>query len=181
MPDYIRIKKIESYFLEQLARIVQRELKNPIFKDNLISFPSIKVSKDLSVSHVAVSVLGDEAAAKAVVEALTEAEPVIRRELRKCTDLRKTPKIIFHEDHTIEQAAKIDAILNSLVIPPEETSPPEPPLHQNGEGEEEDEKGEDELEEDEEDEIDSDDELEEEEEEEDEIDCEDELEEEEEV
>ena len=120
MPDDIRIKRIEAFFLQELSRIVSRELKNPIFANKVISFPEIKVSRDLSTAHVAVSVFGDEKTLKEVIQALTDAEPVIRREIRKVCDLRKTPTFVFHEDHTIENAAKIDALLDSLEIPPEE-------------------------------------------------------------
>jgi ribosome-binding factor A len=120
MPDDIRIKRIEAFFLQELSRIVSRELKNPIFTNKVISFPGIRVSRDLYTAHVAVSVFGDEKTLKEVIQALTDAEPVIRREIRKGCDLRKTPTFVFHEDHTMENAAKIDALLDSLEIPPEE-------------------------------------------------------------
>jgi len=120
MPDDIRIKRIEAFFLQELSRIVSRELKNPVFENKLISFPGIKVSRDLSIAHVSVTVLGDQTVLAVIVTALTAAESVIRREIREVCDLRKIPKFVFHEDRSMEQAAKIDKILDSLVIPPEE-------------------------------------------------------------
>jgi ribosome-binding factor A len=120
MPDDIRMRRIEAFFLQELSRIVSRELKNPVFEKRVISFPSIKVSRDLSIAHVSVSVLGDQSTAGAIVTTLNAAESVIRRGIRENCDLRKVPKFVFHEDFTMEQAAKIDALLDSLVIPPEE-------------------------------------------------------------
>jgi ribosome-binding factor A len=132
MPDDIRIKRIEAFFLQELSRIVSRELKNPIFDHKLISFSSIKVSKDLSIAHVAVSVFGDQSELTEIVNSLTSAESVIRRQIRDSCDLRKIPKFIFHEDRTMEQAAKIDQILDSLVIPPEEPLECPGPIDEDG-------------------------------------------------
>ncbi len=120
MPDEIRLKRIEAFFLQELARIVSRELKDPVFQNRVISFPGIKVSRDLSVAHVAVSVFGEGSDVSVIVEALNDAQPVIRREIMNVSDLRRTPVFTFHEDHTIENASRIDRILDMLDIPPEE-------------------------------------------------------------
>jgi len=120
MPDDIRIKRIAAFFQQELARIVSRELKDPVFENRVISFPEIKVSRDLSVAHVMVSVLGDSSLTAQVVDALNKAEALIRRAIRDVSELRRTPLFVFHEDHTIEAALKIESILDSLDIPPEE-------------------------------------------------------------
>ena len=124
MPDEIRMKRIEAFFLQELPRIVQRELKNPIFHCKLISFPSLKVSRDLATAHVAVSVFGDSSNTAEIVKALNDAEPVIRRQISAVSDLRRTPVFTFHEDHTIENAARIEKLLDSLDIPPAEPENP---------------------------------------------------------
>jgi ribosome-binding factor A len=127
MPDEIRMRRIEAFFLQELAGIVQRELKNPIFHCRLVSFPSIKVSRDLTTAHVAVSVFGDASQTAEIVKALNDAEPVIRKQIRAVSDLRRTPVFTFHEDYTMENAARMDKILDSLDIPP-----PEPEIPENG-------------------------------------------------
>lgn len=119
MPDERRMKKIESFFRDELCRLVSRELDNPIFENVIISFPDISVSRDLSVADVRVSVLGDSAKMTEIVTALNDASTFIRGEIMKVSDLRKTPKFKFHEDRTIEMASKIDGILDMLDIPPE--------------------------------------------------------------
>jgi ribosome-binding factor A len=133
MPDEIRLKRIEAFFLQELSRIVSRELRNPIFEGKLICFLSTKVSRDLSIAHVAVSVLGDSKSSNEVIEALNKAEPVIRRELMKVSDLRRVPKMVFHEDRTMENAARIDSLLDSLDIPPAEPEVPSEPDDPSGE------------------------------------------------
>lgn len=120
MPDDIRMKRIASFFRNELNRIVTRELKNPVFDNVLISFEEIKISRDLSTARVAVSVFGDDGRREDVVRALNEAKSMIRREIMKVSELRKVPVFIFEDDRTIETAAKLEQILDSLDIPPEE-------------------------------------------------------------
>ncbi|HDS30977.1 MAG TPA: 30S ribosome-binding factor RbfA [Firmicutes bacterium] len=120
MPDDIRVKRIASFLQRELSRIVSRELKDPIFDGKLISFNEIRVSRDLSIAHVYVSIFGDNTDLSKVVVTLTQVEPYIRSLIVKVSELRKIPTFIFHEDRTMEVAAKIDRILDSLDIPPEE-------------------------------------------------------------
>jgi ribosome-binding factor A len=127
MPDDIRIKRISAFIQQELSRIVMRELKNPIFHNKLISFPEVKVSKDLSNSTVLVSVFGADSELDEVVAALNKAEPLIRRLIMDVSELRRVPVFVFRADKTIANASKIDEILDSLQIPPEEPGEPEEP------------------------------------------------------
>src|SRR3989304_4070676 len=120
MPDDIRMKRIASFFRTELTRIVTREFKNPLFDKALITFSDIRISKDLSNAQVDVSVFGDGDLRTQVGAALNKATKLIRREIMNVSDLRKIPEFTFHEDRTIEMAAKMDQILDSLEIPPEE-------------------------------------------------------------
>lgn len=119
MPTDIRIKRIEAFLLQEISRIVFREFKDPLFENKLLSFSGIKVSRDLAIAHVSVSLLGDDNLLEEIVETLNNAESIIRREIRKISDLRKIPVFVFHCDRTMENAARIDKILDSLNIPPE--------------------------------------------------------------
>lgn len=119
MPDEIRMKKIEAFFRNELARLVSRELDDPVFEDKIISFPEISVSRDLSVANVKVSLLGNGSQLSEIVEALNAASGFIRNEIMQVSDLRKIPWFKFHEDRSIETASKIEGILDMLEIPPE--------------------------------------------------------------
>jgi len=110
--------------LQELARIVSRELKDPVFDNKVISFPEIKVSKDLSTAIVHVSVFGKNADPDEVVAKLNSLNRKIRKLIMDVCDLRKVPVFTFRTDRTIEQASKIERILDSLVIPPAEPESP---------------------------------------------------------
>lgn len=120
MPDNIRMKRIEAFFREELARLVSRVLHDPIFERKIISFSEIDVSRDLSTANVRVTVLGDESRLTEIVKALNVATSFIRSEIMQVSKLRNVPRFKFHEDRTIESASKIESILNMLDIPPGE-------------------------------------------------------------
>ena len=120
MPTDIRMKRIAAFFQQELARIVSRDLKNPVFENRVITISDVKVSRDLSTARVAVSILGTDEEIAKVIDALNGAENLIRRELIHISNLRRVPVFTFCEDRTMETASKIDRILDSLDIPPEE-------------------------------------------------------------
>jgi len=121
MPDNIRMKRIEAFLQKELSRIVSRELKDPVFENKLISFTEISVSKDLSQANVQVSVLSSSNPPSQVVKALNKAEKIIRAEIHAVSDLRRTPVFTFHEDYAIEAASKMESLLDTIEIPPEES------------------------------------------------------------
>jgi ribosome-binding factor A len=120
MPSDIRMKKIAAFFQQELSRIISRDLKNPVFANKVITIADVKVSRDLSTARVAVSVLGNEEELHDVIDALNSAEALIRADVMHVSSLRRVPVFTFFEDRTMETASKIDKILDSLDIPPEE-------------------------------------------------------------
>lgn len=120
MPSDIRMKRIAAFFQQELSRIISRDLKNPIFDNKVITIADVKVSRDLSTARVAVSVLGNDVEIHEIVDALNSAEALIRADIKHVSNLRRVPVFTFTEDRTMETASKIDKILDSLDIPPEE-------------------------------------------------------------
>ena len=74
----------------------------------------VETFKDLRVAKVFVSVLGDERQWTASLTALEHARGFVRNWLRQHLDLRVTPEIDFRADHSMEHAARIQAILKHV-------------------------------------------------------------------
>jgi len=120
MPSDIRMKRIAAFFQQELSRIISRDLKNPVFENKVITIHDVRVSRDLSTARVGVSVLGSDEEIHDVVDALNDAEALMRAEILHVSNLRRVPVFSFEEDRTMETASKIDKILDELDIPPEE-------------------------------------------------------------
>jgi len=120
MPSDIRMKRIAAFFQQELSRIISRDLKDPVFDGRVISISDVKVSRDLSTAQIGVSVFGSEEEIQKIIDALNSAEGLIRADIMHVSKLRRVPVFTFTKDRTMETASKIDKILDSLDIPPEE-------------------------------------------------------------
>ena len=111
-----RLDRVNQLIKEEVSLILQRELKDP--RLGFVSVTGVETSKDLRVAKVFVSVLGGDEQWKASMAALSSARGFVRNWLRQHLDLRVTPEIDFRPDHSMEHAARIQALLKDLGDPP---------------------------------------------------------------
>ncbi|HHU61869.1 MAG: 30S ribosome-binding factor RbfA [Bacillota bacterium] len=107
-----RYKRIAEEVKREISAIVAKEVKDP--RLGMISITDVDVSRDLSIAKVYFSMLGSEEEREITLEGLNRARGFIRSELAKRLQLRHTPEIKFLFDGSLEQGAKMDALLKSL-------------------------------------------------------------------
>ncbi|HUB25633.1 MAG TPA: 30S ribosome-binding factor RbfA [Tepidisphaeraceae bacterium] len=103
---------------EMLGSTIRRELGEMILRDlsderlgGLPTVTRVKVSADLSVADVFVTVMGTEGQQNAALNALRHAASLMRSKLTQSLDLRTTPYLKFHFD---EQLKKELGVLEAL-------------------------------------------------------------------
>ena len=97
-----RTEKLGSTIQRELAEIILRELHDP----RLIGFPSItrvKVSEDLSIADVFVTIMGTPGQQTAALNALKHSAGLMRTRLTKSLSLRVAPFIKFHIDEDLKK------------------------------------------------------------------------------
>ena len=131
IPIYLCSVSTESPRQQKFARLLQKELAELFQRDvphllppgGMVSVQTVRVSPDLSQARVYLSTLlaPDPAALLAVI---TENKPLIRKHLgwRIGKQARVVPDLHFLLDDTGAYAARIEGLLNSLDIKPEEES-----------------------------------------------------------
>ena len=105
-----RTEMLGSTIQQELAQIIMRELNDP----RLTGMPSItrvKVSADLSIADVYVTIMGTEGQQSAALNALKHSAGMMRTKLTKVLSLRQAPYLKFHID---EQLKKEIAVLDLL-------------------------------------------------------------------
>ena len=107
-----RLDRVNQLIKEEISMLLQRELKDP--RLGFVSVTGVETSKDLRVAKVFVSVLGGDEQWKGSMAALASARGFVRNWLRQHLDLRTTPEIDFRPDHSMEHAARIQALLKDL-------------------------------------------------------------------
>jgi ribosome-binding factor A len=107
-----------STIQKELAQIIMRELNDP----RLTGMPSItrvKVSPDLSVADVYVTIMGTAGQQNAAINALRHSAGMMRTKLTKLLSLRQSPYLKFHIDENLKKEL---AVLETLRIVAEENA-----------------------------------------------------------
>ena len=99
-----------STIQRELAEIMMRELNDPRLT-GLPSITRVKVSGDLSIADVYITVMGSPGHQQAALNALKHSAGMMRTKLTKILTLRQAPFLKFHLD---EQLKKEMAILDTL-------------------------------------------------------------------
>ena len=94
---------------ERLARILTEKIRDPRLQG--VTLLDLKVSPDFSFARVFYRVMGD---AEEAAQALDKAKPYIRRRLGQGLKLRRVPELDFRLDRTVEQAERIEEILDEI-------------------------------------------------------------------
>jgi ribosome-binding factor A len=107
---------------DRVAHQIQRELsdlflggiKDDRVAQHLVSVTGVKVTKDLSVARVYVSVLGGESDRAEAMRGLESAAGFIRREIGQRINLRHVPEMRFILDRSIERGVNLISLLDKI-------------------------------------------------------------------
>lgn len=113
-----RTEMLGSTIQKELATIIMRELSDP----RLVGMPSItrvKVSPDLSIADVFVTIMGTPGQQNAALNALRHSAGMMRTKLTKMLSMRQTPYLKFHIDENLKKEI---AILETLRVVAEENA-----------------------------------------------------------
>jgi ribosome-binding factor A len=102
-----------STIRSEIAEIIARDLADP----RLIGLPSItrvKVSSDLSVADVYITVMGTPGQQSAALNALRHSAGMMRTRITKALSLRVAPMLKFHLDEQLKKELETLAILNKV-------------------------------------------------------------------
>lgn len=127
MPGAHRTERVGDLIRAEVVEIIRRRVKDP--RVGTVTVTAVEVSADLRHAKVFVSLLptGQGAEAPAVdldrtLAALDRASGFIRGELGRHLRMRVTPALSFHPDGTLDQAERIQQLLDQT-RPGTETRP----------------------------------------------------------
>ncbi len=108
--DSLRTIKISRLLQKELGELFRLETQKT--KGIMVSVSEVRVTPDLSLARVYLSIFPDDKAQE-MMRAITERASVVRFDLAKRvgSQLRKIPELIFHLDTSIAYAERIDELL----------------------------------------------------------------------
>ena len=120
MNESKRQLKFSKLIQKDLSDIFQKN-KSGIFTNQFVTIADVRMSPDLSVAKIYLSMLlvKDQAA---LLDKINEHKSEIRWELgnKIGKQVRIVPELVFYIDDVEEQASKLDNLIDNLNIPPED-------------------------------------------------------------
>lgn len=111
-----RIARLNEQLKREIAELLRTEVRDP--RIGIVSVTAVKVATDLGSARVFVRILGGERERAEGLAGLEAAAPFLRRTLGREMRIRRIPELRFEEDHTLEQAQRIEKILSEVLPGP---------------------------------------------------------------
>lgn len=106
-----RVIRVAELLQQTISQIFLR-LKEPL--PGLVTINAVKLSADFSYADVYYSAVQLSVTELELDKKVQELTPGVRREVARILNMRRTPEIRFHYDHTTEKATRIFSILKQL-------------------------------------------------------------------
>ncbi len=109
-----RIERVASMIKREVSLMLLNGIKDDRVGAGIVSVTDVIVSGDLQHTKVFVSIYGTDEAKAETMEGLKSATSYVRNQLGQRIQLRRTPEVIFLEDHSLERGDKMLILLNQL-------------------------------------------------------------------
>ncbi len=112
--DFKRTDRVSGLIQRKLAQIIQIELKDPRLP-RIITVSAVKVSADMSVAKVYITVLGEQADSELTLNILNNGASFLRTALARSMKFRIVPHLKFVYDESIEYGSKLRQLIDDVM------------------------------------------------------------------
>ncbi len=114
----IKQERMAERIREILSDLLLLEVKDPRLSG--VTVTEVKLDRELQYADIYVNAMGEEERREEVMDALERATGFFRREVGQRIRVRRTPVLRFAWDDAFEHAERVEELLESLDIPPDE-------------------------------------------------------------
>ncbi len=108
-----RLARLNEQLKREVSELVLRKVRDP--RVGLVTITSVEVAGDLGSARVYVRTQDPNDELNESLAGLEAAAPFLRRELGRTLHLRRVPELRFQQDHSLDQARRIEEILSDVV------------------------------------------------------------------
>jgi len=108
-----RTERLGSSIQQELAGLIMRHLSDPRLT-GLPSITRVKLSPDLSVADVYVTIMGTPGRQSAALNALRHAAGLMRSKLTRSLSLRIAPMLKFHMDENLKKELEVLELIQKV-------------------------------------------------------------------
>lgn len=115
MREFKRTDRVADQLQQELAVLIQREIKDP--RLGMVTVSGVTVSRDLGYADVYVTLLGDDDAEriKENLAVLKRAAGFLRSQIARRIKLRHVPELRFHYDESVTRGHKLSSLIDQAV------------------------------------------------------------------
>jgi ribosome-binding factor A len=119
----IRPQRVASLLKEELGAVLVKEYAGQL--EGLTTVTEVRLSPDLRVARIYVSIFGNAEVRERTMEFLTAELPHIRGLLGSRIRIRFMPELHLHMDQTLDHVDRINAIIKKIHDEKPDDNPPE--------------------------------------------------------
>ncbi|HPU98994.1 MAG TPA: 30S ribosome-binding factor RbfA, partial [Candidatus Hydrogenedentes bacterium] len=112
MNDYSRADRVAALVHEEVARLLQREFKDP--RLGFVSVMGVRMSPDMRFANVYVSLYGSDSEKKSSLIALQNGAGWFRRKVGRILRVRHIPEIRFFADDSLDRVYHLEEVLDHV-------------------------------------------------------------------
>lgn len=115
-----RTEKIGDQLQAEIAELLHREVKDPVFRGVMLSITGVQVAGDFSTARVHVSLYPAgvdedvEVPEELIMSALYRMAPFLHRNLVKRLQMRRVPHLHFVIDRSIAEADRLAGVMRAI-------------------------------------------------------------------
>ena len=111
--DFKRTDRVSGLIQRKLAQIILTEVKDPRLP-RIITVSAVKVSPDMSMAKIYITVLGEQSDSQITLDILNKASSFLRTVLARSIKLRIVPQLKFVYDESIEYGTKLRQLIDDV-------------------------------------------------------------------
>ncbi|WP_136066876.1 30S ribosome-binding factor RbfA [Modicisalibacter radicis] len=115
MREFKRTDRVADQLQQELAVLIQREIKDP--RLGMVTVSGVTVSRDLGYADVYVTLLGDDDAERIRenLAVLKRAGGFLRSQIARRIKLRHVPELRFHFDESVVRGHRLSSLIDEAV------------------------------------------------------------------
>ncbi len=134
-----RVERVAALIRRETSELLIHGIRDERVHQGMVSITDVEVSGDLQHCKIFVSIYGEDADKRNVLEGLKAASGYLRGELGRRLQMRRAPEVVFQLDRGIEKGTSVLHLLNRLEEERQErddqpqSDQPEPSVQESGE------------------------------------------------
>lgn len=109
-----RVSRVAALIKREVSQMLIQGIKDDRVGSGMISVTAVDLSGDLQHAKIFVSIYGTDQAKAETIAGLESATGYVRKQLGQRLQLRRTPEVIFCEDRSFDEGARVLSLLDKI-------------------------------------------------------------------